>query len=201
MSIRVIGAGFGRTGTESMGDALSLLGFGPVHEMRYLKKPNERVFWLEKAQGKHVEWPVLFDGYASCIGWPSSVYWRDLVTYYSNSLVILTWRSPESWWTSFEKTILQVILDPTIPSPLADQLIAERTFGGKPNDRSHAIAVYESHVDDVVSMVPKERLLVHRLGDGWEPLCTHLGVPVPDKPYPSRNTPPEFFRKLSRPQD
>ena len=40
--------------------------------------------------------------------------------------------------------------------------------------------------------MPKERLLVHELGDGWEPLCAHLRVAVPSQPYPSRNTAGDF---------
>ncbi len=202
MSIKIIGAGFGRTGTESLGDALNLLGFGPVHEMRWLLgKPKERTLWVEKAQGKHVDWPVLFGGYTSCNGWPSSCYWRELIEYYPNSLVILTWRSPESWWDSFERTILKVILDPKMPSPLADAVIAEGTFGGKPDDRNHAIAAFKTHFDEVVSTVSKERLLIHRLGDGWEPLCAHLGVEVPERPYPFGNSAPEFFERLSGRKD
>jgi len=37
-----------------------------------------------------------------------------------------------------------------------------------------------------------ERLLVHNLGDGWDPLCAHLGVPVPAQPYPTRNNASDF---------
>jgi Sulfotransferase domain len=33
MTLKVIGAGFGRTGTDSMREALTLLGFGPCHHM------------------------------------------------------------------------------------------------------------------------------------------------------------------------
>ena len=44
----------------------------------------------------------------------------------------------------------------------------------------------------VKATVPPERLLVHSLGDGWEPLCAHLGVPVPAQPYPSRNKANDF---------
>jgi hypothetical protein len=36
------------------------------------------------------------------------------------------------------------------------------------------------------------RLLELRLGDGWEPLCAFLGVPVPGKPYPRVNNTNEF---------
>jgi len=33
MTLKVIGAGFGRTGTDSMREALTILGFGPCHHM------------------------------------------------------------------------------------------------------------------------------------------------------------------------
>ena len=36
-------------------------------------------------------------------------------------------------------------------------------------------------------MVPIERKLEFRLGDGWEPLCKFLGVEVPDVPFPRVN--------------
>lgn len=35
--------------------------------------------------------------------------------------------------------------------------------------------------------MPKERLLVMQLGDGWEPLCRFLGKPIPDEPFPRAN--------------
>ena len=57
--------------------------------------------------------------------------------------------------------------------------------------------MYEANVEAVLNTVPPERLLIHKLGDGWEPLCTHLGVPVPDEPYPARNTTQEFRAALS----
>ncbi|TIW85576.1 MAG: sulfotransferase family protein, partial [Mesorhizobium sp.] len=44
--------------------------------------------------------------------------------------------------------------------------------------------------------VPAGRLLVHKLGDGWAPLCSHLGVPVPEESYPARNTTQEFRSAL-----
>ncbi len=36
MALSVIGAGFGRTGTESMKTALEILGLGPCHHMKEL---------------------------------------------------------------------------------------------------------------------------------------------------------------------
>ncbi|MER8594892.1 hypothetical protein NKH33_25580 [Mesorhizobium sp. M1182] len=57
------------------------------------------------------------------------------------------------------------------------------------------MAVYESHRHDILTTVPPGRLLVHALGQGWEPLCRHLGVPIPEQPYPMRNSAEEFRRR------
>jgi len=45
--------------------------------------------------------------------------------------------------------------------------------------------------------VPPERLLVHKLGDGWGPLCADLGVPEPEVPYPSSNSSESFQAEFS----
>jgi hypothetical protein len=115
--------------------------------------------------------------------------------------VLLTWRSAASWWRSFENTILQIMKRPEDESPLS-HFLATNVFHGKPDGRDHAIDVYNRHVDEVIDMVPKERLLVHKLGDGWESLCTFLDVLIPELDYPNRNTTAEIqARKSISPDD
>jgi hypothetical protein len=63
------------------------------------------------------------------------------------------------------------------------------------------MAVYEAHRQDVIATVPTTRLLVHELGDGWEPLCRHLAVPVPDQSYPSRNNATAFQQMMGVAED
>ena len=41
------------------------------------------------------------------------------------------------------------------------------------------------------------RLLVFEASQGWGPLCTFLGKPIPDEPYPQRNTSEEFVAQES----
>ncbi|WFP61575.1 MULTISPECIES: sulfotransferase family protein [unclassified Mesorhizobium] len=198
MTIRVIGTGFGRTGTDSMREALTMLGFGPCHHMyEVLAHAEQKRLWRALAKGAAPDWDRLFAGYKSCVDWPSAHYWRELIEAYPEARVILTWRSPESWWESFAKTILPAIADSKDQESLGVALITKQVFGGRPQDRAHAIAVYEANVEAVLKIVPAERLLVHKLGDGWEPLCAHLGVPVPAEPYPNRNTTKEFRTALS----
>ena len=40
----------------------------------------------------------------------------------------------------------------------------------------------------VIDALPRERLLVFSPKEGWKPLCTFLGVPVPDAPFPRVNS-------------
>ena len=136
-------------------------------------------------------------GYSSCVDWPSAYYWRELIEAYPGAKVVLTWRSPESWWDSFEKTIAARIAQHTDMQTLSVTLIRDKTFGGRSSDRDHAITVYQAHVQAVLKTVPPGRLLVHRLGDGWEPLCAFLKAPVPSAPYPSGNA-VEAFKERTK---
>lgn len=193
MSIDVIGTGFGRTGTDSMRDALNILGFGPCHHMREVMAHEEQKrLWRGLAQGKRTNWETLLANYRSCVDWPSAHYWPELIKAYPQARVILTYRSPESWWASFERTILPAIQTSEDQESLGISLIARQVFSGRPHDRGVAISAYEANVRSVIETVPPDRLLIHNLGDGWEPLCAHLQVPVPDRPYPDRNSTDEF---------
>ena len=110
--------------------------------------------------------------------------------------MILTWRSPESWWKSVSDSFLKMDSSEADPASLGRALIAGQVFGGRMTERDHAIAVYQAHVAAVMAEVPAGRLLVHRIGDGWPSLCAHLGVAVPDQPYPQSNAADGFQDRL-----
>ena len=42
----------------------------------------------------------------------------------------------------------------------------------------------EAVEERVLRTIPKERLLIFNLSDGWRPLADFLGQPVPDAPFP-----------------
>jgi hypothetical protein len=197
MALKVIGTGFGRTGTDSMREALNILGFGPCHHMREVNDNEEQKrLWRALARGENSGWDPLFAGYNSCVDWPSAYYWRQLIQIYPEAKVILTYRSPDSWWASFSKTILASISHSTDEASLGIALIRDQVFAGNPGDRARAIALYEANVAAVLATVPRARLLVHNLGDGWEPLCRHLGVSIPAAPYPRRNSASDFQQSM-----
>ena len=62
--------------------------------------------------------------------------------------------------------------------------------------REVCIAAYERHNAEVRAGVAPDRLVEWQPGDGWEPLCRALAVPVP-QPFLHRNTAAEFQAMLT----
>jgi hypothetical protein len=67
-----------------------------------------------------------------------------------------------------------------------------RGFFNNDFSRENAIKVFDQHNDRVRQTVPPERLLIFDVKQGWEPLCNFLEVPIPDLPFPHKNTRKEF---------
>ena len=79
MPLEIIGAGFGRTGTNSLKLALEHLGFGPCHHMFEVRdNPELLPDWEAAARGEAVDWDKVFEGYRSQVDWPGARYWREL---------------------------------------------------------------------------------------------------------------------------
>ncbi len=198
MALSVIGAGFGRTGTESMKLALEALGKGPCHHMKEVLVDSEQIaLWRSAAQGDVPEWEEAFAGYNSAVDWPTAYFWRELSEYYPDAKVLLTVRSADSWYESMTNTIFKTLKASTDPASIGLKLIGEGVFGGRLDDRAHAIAVYEKNIADVQAAFTQERLLTYHLGEGWEPLCQFLGEPVPNIPFPRSNPREQFGSMMS----
>ncbi|GGE47636.1 sulfotransferase family protein [Actibacterium pelagium] len=197
MPLKVIGAGFARTGTDSMREALEILGFGPCHHMfEVMSNPVQMDRWRAFVKGADHSWEELFEGYASCTDLPSAHYWQELSKAYPDAPVIMNWRDPESWWPSYEALRAAADKLPHDPDSLLNTLIVPKVMRGLAHTKENAIGVLKDYYAAVQATIPPERLLVHKLGDGWAPLCKHLGVPVPDVPYPHRNTKGGLDEKL-----
>jgi len=192
MALKVIGAGLGRTGTLSLKLALEHLGYGPCYHMLEIMSVGHERFpqWLQVVRGAP-DWDAIFDGYASTVDYPSASYWRELAEHYPDAKVILSTRDAESWFESVHRTIFSPdsVTRQSQP-PLGEFFKGAVTgaFGDRIDDRDFMVDYFRRWEADVIASLPPERLLVHRLGDGWEPLCDFLGVAVPDKPYPRVNT-------------
>ena len=205
MTIRVIGAGFGRNGTMSLKVALERLGFEKCYHMFELNQEKDHdLAWLALSRGEAVDFDELLEGYQATVDWPSCNFWRQQMAWYPDAKVILSERDPESWYASIMNTIYPASLevrqsdDPMMQrrARMIFEVIWDGLFHGRMDDRDHVIDVYLKHNQQVKDEVPAEKLLVFDAKQGWAPLCDFLDVPVPDEPYPHTNTTEEFTASL-----
>ncbi|HEX4430215.1 MAG TPA: sulfotransferase [Frankiaceae bacterium] len=191
MALRVVGAGVGRTGTNSLKVALETLLGGPCHHMfEMVANPNQIPGWTDAIDGREVDWHDLLDGYVAQVDWPGASFWPELTAANPDALVILSVRDTDSWYESAHNTIFQVF-DKMPPELLpwfeSVRGMMETRFCADLEDASAMKAAFERHNDAVREAVPAERLLEWTATDGWEPLCERLDVSVPDQPFPLTN--------------
>ena len=79
--------------------------------------------------------------------------------------------------------------------PLGRWYRVEQSFDGS-LDEANAISAFNAHNDEVRRQVPPERLLDYEVGQGWEPLCSFLGLPVPATPFPRVNNADDFAARF-----
>ncbi|MGR3272506.1 sulfotransferase family protein [Thalassococcus profundi] len=197
MALEIIGAGFGRTGTDSLREALAVLGFGPCHHMHEIRDHPEKAGpWHDYfCDGAPLDLDLLFDGYRSQVDWPGAHLWRESAERYPNAKVILSVRDPEGWYASYSKTIKvfrETEIPPEAPHMRQIQEFVDVFLGDRFDSEERAIKDFEAHVAEVKSVIPANRLLVYELGSGWEPLCEFLGVSVPEQTYPHTNATTDF---------
>lgn len=204
MSLHVIGAGVGRTGTYSLKIAINQLGLGPCHHMEEVlhDMPVHVPLWTAALQGSP-NWQAIYRGYESAVDWPTAGFYRELLAAYPTAKFILTHRSPESWVESFSETIYKAMAGKD-QAPAEMQAWLEMSTGvisktGFPSglDADSLKRAFSAHNDAVKAAIPAKQLLVYQVKEGWKPLCEFLGVPVPSEPFPRTNDRAEFWDRIA----
>jgi hypothetical protein len=201
MSMKVIGAGPGRTGTASLKVALEALGVGRCYHMsEVLQNPVCTGDWIGAANGKP-NWEKIFAGYGATVDYPGCNFWNELADYYPDAKVLLTVRDAESWFESVNETIMSASFRQfTSNSPWGDMLrkIIYDRFDSRIEDRDFMVSYYENRNAEIIATIAADRLLVYQVRDGWKPLCEFLGVPVPDMEFPRINSRDETKQLLAQ---
>jgi Sulfotransferase domain len=198
MTLQVVGAGLGRTGTVSLKAALErLLGAPCYHMVEVFGHPDHVPVWHGAVRGEPTDWEALLGGYRAAVDWPAAAFWSELGDAYPGAIVLLSVRDDaRTWWRSADRTVFEAMRRPPRPGMEAwYEMVTDlwRTRMAEGWDEAEvAMAAYERHNDAVRATVPADRLVEWRPGDGWEPLCTALGLDVPDEPFPHENTTADF---------
>ena len=217
--MKVIGAGFGRTGTASLKVALEELGFGPCYHMiEVFEHPEHADFWEAAWRGEPMDWDSVLGGYEATVDWPACTFYAELLERNSDAKVLLSVRDPERWYESTRSTIyeltrlstrslfsrvslafLSLIRFGTFtirPWQIAEEIVLRGTFDGKFEVKHYAIEVFNRQNEEVRRRVPQGQLLIYEVKEGWGPLCEFLEVEEPDKPFPRLNDAAELRRMI-----
>ena len=208
--MEVICPGYSRTGTLSMQQALSILGYpNPYHFSSFYDNAQDCDMWLElmnaKYEGKGFYSRDDFDkllGHCGAVtDMPCHLFAEELIEYYPDAKVVLVERNIDSWFKSWS-AFLDEAMNPILPMlakldpSFLGRIVGVGTAGvdkqvgsGKSVTAAKARSkeMYKKHYALVRSVTPKDRLLEFDLASGWEPLCTFLGKPIPDVPFPHKN--------------
>jgi len=215
MPLKVIGAGLPRSGTNSLSEALDLLGFR-THHMKYLvMDPSLCQKWADLTTDLKPASPSHFDSifttrFDATVDFPSSYHWEALAETYPEAKVILSVRSAEGWAKSF--MTLEAFLAKLFGRLglmrfvgitrfykwrlMCDALHCTLFYGKDGRfakqlptapSTDEMVVRYNKWTEHVKATCPKDRLLVFDVREGWAPLCKFLQLPVPEVPFPHSN--------------
>lgn len=209
--IEVIGAGLGRTGTNSLMLALEILGYDPCYHMHKVFKEKSAELWADAISGKPCDLDDAFRErkYRATCDFPTCMTWKEQLQKYPDAKVILTVRDPVKWYWSCRATIFKMMPgDPESPfgvkvclflglGPVRGfgrlaSLIMDKFFHHQQMHQENCIGLFNKHSETVQNECPKNKLLIFEVSQGWEPLCKFLGKPIPNQPFPNVNDTPQF---------
>ncbi|MDT0555514.1 sulfotransferase family protein [Patiriisocius hiemis] len=217
MSLKIIGAGFPRTGTTTLKMALEILGYSKTYHFKDLfANPEQVKYWNELEKNGATDYKSLFDGFQASVDFPGYPYYKKLLKEFPDAKIILTKRDVNAWYESTFKTIWQVTPDKLLEgikdeSELASnenlknkiaciRFLREVYFKKELNDdflnKENTIKAFENHIQEVINFLPKEKLLVYEVSQGWGPLCSFLGKPIPTNEFPHLNKKEQFKKML-----
>jgi len=195
----IIGAGVGRTGTFSLKTALEKLNKGLCYHGYLVTLEDHSDNWYKLLNKEKVEFEQIFEKFNATTDFPAAFFWEDIVKAYPNSKVILTIRDSDDWYNSIIGTFLLINL--YLPFGIQIYNLFDSNyrrfcrmtkklwsdFFNTGLTKEDIIKRYNEHNQNVINKVPKERLLVLNVKDGWEPLCKFLEVKIPSEPFPKLN--------------
>lgn len=140
---------------------------------------------------------------------PAAIMVPELLTAYPSAKFILTHRPVDKWLRSMNATIFPTMnwpswqilrrLDPDFVKPWWEyKQIMLKGWGRNDFGDENMRKTFLEHSELVKKMVPRERLLVFEVDEGWGPLCEFLGVERPGGKFPHVNDSEAYVRGFRR---
>ena len=204
--MKIVCAGYGKTGTKSIAKALRHLGF-TVFDW------EEQTFdfvdhWVDVFQnGAKPDVKRVYQNADACVDMPGCFLFEEILEAFPDCKVILSVREENSWIESLVRqldslyalrTKTRTTLSPTARKVdyVLDSFLnaAIGTFNTK---STYVIRKrYRIHNHRVKSIVPADKLLVYNVKEGWKPLCDFLECEVPTVAFPRENVKSEITKAI-----
>ncbi|MCB9763556.1 MAG: hypothetical protein H6739_27560 [Alphaproteobacteria bacterium] len=202
--MKVVLAGLGRTGTQSMLAAFQLLGLRTLDQKDLIRDPDRLHEVMEMVRGERPFTPDILGDAEATVGWPLCWLYAEQLAAFPDAKCVLNVRDADAWFDSVSRahavlnTIRKIPFNKKIRALDGMVGVLERRMGG-PMDRALWTRGYRAHNEAVKANVPADRLLVYELGAGWEPLCAFLDMPTPAADFPRGNSSKnEEFKETAR---
>ncbi|CAK8689022.1 unnamed protein product [Clavelina lepadiformis] len=215
--MKVIVAGFSKTGTKTMSAALRELDYKVYDYMDHFWYHGGYWKKILTSGGKKEDFKIMYEDIDAVTNIPSSLFWEEISEAFPDSKIILTIRDENSWYKSWlakdavkrkswTYKMLQVL------SPTGWKLFrhlrrayAMRTgvIMSNPCDitvRTEMVdrRAFRHHQTYCLQNAPKDKFLVFNVKDGWEPLCKFLGKDIPNKEFPHVNKGASLYANLMK---
>ena len=201
--MKIICAGLSKTGTTSMARALRVLGFTVYDWPEHSTIHGDE--WLDiYLRGKLPDFASMYGDVDAVTDLPPAFWYQEISEAFPDARVILTVRDNEDVW--LKSFVRHTDLDQNLNGSgfVAKMLIRwglrrkfytlidalnGAAFGSLSPESSVLFKKkYREHNERVQAMIPRKKLLVFNVKEGWKPLCDFLECEIPDQEFPWQNS-------------
>ncbi|XP_076804510.1 uncharacterized protein LOC143448590 [Clavelina lepadiformis] len=214
--MKVIVAGDAKTGTTTMCTALTILGYKTYDFFEHYSYHGDDWNKLLESGGSVDDFRRMYQDVDAVTDVPACYFWEQIHEAFPDAKIILSIRDEDAWYKSFSKQFvtnngLQNFFTIAPSIPLFDwwklykwykntmRVVSGIEFPSKkpPNEMVSRLK-YRMHNNYVIQMAPKDKLLVYKVSEGWEPLCKFLNAVVPNVPFPRKNVNATFWEETAK---
>lgn len=205
--MKVICAGFPKTGTKTLNAALTELGYECYDYMENCRFLHDEWMKVFRVGGSTEDFRRMFENVDAVMDMPSCFFWEEIHCAFPDAKIIFNQRATEEeWWRSMHAQLrsnehpalrLMSLLSPSMWKMNRYGVAAIRAMFGMEFKTLYLTSPhynemlfkkkYREHNNYLLEKAPKDQLLMIDFNAGWGPLCEFLGVPVPDSPFPYKN--------------
>ncbi|KAK5175373.1 uncharacterized protein LTR77_000512 [Saxophila tyrrhenica] len=196
MAPQILVFGLPRTGTQSLLDALEILGCSKTYHMRNVQERGHIDDWItllkQRNEGEGVNLSLLdhlLDDCEAVADFPVSIFYRELLRLYPNAKVVVTSRNEDEWIRSMSTTLIDSHTKPDADTtrPMRPLAEAYHTYCWNNDFTQFGREYYRTYLRDVRVLARGRTVLEYHPGDGWASLCEFVKCDIPEESFPRKD--------------